>query len=278
MLNDLSGVCMFCTKCGQKNSDSSRFCFKCGEKLSALSGDERLSDDDRSYQSTRKLNQESLDKESEDDLRAASDKLDSNEKAQVFQYLKGYHLEFYDGLSEAVRTRFCEIVKTKKFDNVLSNVYVSRDCIMVVPDSRDNYGLALAGLILGGGVGLIGAAGALAGGMVAKIFSNKQLSNLNEVFKEAKDVLIINAANIKVDAYDYRNHWDISGGEWETRIRIEGDAYFNGMVARGAMVFSVEGKTYERTLFAKANKKVPELMGILGLPVPEIKKETKFIW
>lgn len=268
---------MFCTKCGQKNSDSSRFCFKCGERLLSLNGDDPLRDANNSLTQSKSGNQDSFKGQSFDEAPVTM-RAETNETAQVFQFLKGHHLEFYDGLSEAVRTRFCEIVKTKKFDNVLSNVYVSRDCMMVVPDSRENYGLALAGLILGGGVGLFGAAGALAGGMVAKIFSNKQHSNLNEVFKEAKDVLIINAANIKVDAYDYRNHWDISGGEWETRIRIEGDAYFNGMVARGAMAFSVEGKTYERTLFAKANKKVPELMGILGLPVPEIKKETKFIW
>jgi len=243
---------MFCTQCGSNNSEVAKFCSSCGNKLSSNS--------------------------SVDDLNLVPSSTVTEKSSEIIEFAKQIYSYIHGSLSSDVESKFCEIVKAKKFDKVISNVFVSEDVILFTPHSKDRSGLALAGLILTGGAGLVGVLGMSAGSAIAQIFSNRQSESIQNILKNLENTLVLNAKKVQIKAYDYRRNWDLAGGEWETRISIGGEGYFNGKAGDCTIVFSVEGKTYERTFFSKANNKVPELCKILGISVPDIKKETKFIW
>lgn len=244
---------MYCSHCGFKLTDGAKFCSSCGEKQPSMLVESAPSADPPSATST----------------------LDQAEPVEFAKQVRSY---MWGSLADGVESKFCEIVKAKKFNDVLCNVVVSKDAILVSPHSRDRGGLALAGLVLTGGAGLIGALGMSAGAALAQLFSDRQSESLQGLLKNLENTLVLNASTLKVKAYDYRSSWDLGGGEWETRISIHGDGFFNGLNGDCAVVFSVPGKTYERTLLCKANNKVPELARILGISVPDIPKETKFVW
>jgi hypothetical protein len=243
---------MFCTQCGSKNSEESKFCASCGNKLISNSSVGNL------------------------DLNLPDTAIVKS--SEIIEFAKQINSYLNGSLSSDVESKFCEIVKAKKFDKVLSNVFVSEDVILITPHSKDRNGIALTGLILTGGAGMAGILGMTAGSAIAQLFSNRQAQSIQNILKNLENTLVLNSKTIKVKAYDYRRIWDLAGGEWETRISIGGEGYFNGKVGDCTIIFSIEGKTYERTFFSKANNKVPELCKILGIAVPDIKKETKFIW
>ena len=243
---------MFCTQCGSNNSEEAKFCASCGNKLSSTSSVSNL---DMVQTSTF-----------------------TEKSSELIEFAKQVYSYTHGSLSSDVEGKFCEIVKAKKFDKVISNVFVSKDVILYTPHSKDRSGLALAGLVLTGGAGFAGVLGMSAGAAIAQLFSNKQSDSIQNILKNLENTLVLNTKTVKVKAYDYRRIWDLAGGEWETRISIGGEGYFNGKAGDCTIVFSVEGKTYERTIFSKANNKVPELCKILGISVPDIKKETEFKW
>lgn len=241
---------MFCSNCGFKLADDSKFCSSCGAKLTSSIEINEPSD------STPK----------------------ANNNVEFTEVVKETDVNVTGSLADDVKSRFCEIVKAKNFSKVLSNIYVSKEAIIVTPHSKDRSGLALAGLILTGGAGLVGALGMSAGAAIGQLFSKNQSDSIKNMLKNLENTLVINASSIVIKAYDYRTNWDLAGGEWETRISLSGEAIFNEKVGDCSIVFSIYGKTYERTFFSKANNKVPELAKILGIKVPDIQKETKFIW
>lgn len=243
---------MFCTQCGSKNGEEAKFCASCGNKL--LANPSGIIPD------------------------VVPSPTVIEKSSPIVPYAEQIYSYIHGSLSSDVKSKFCEIVKAKNFDKVISNVFVSEEVILFTPHSKDRSGLALAGLVLTGGAGLIGVLGMTAGSAIAQLFSNSQSQSIQNILKNLENTLVLNAKTVQLKAYDYRRNWDLAGGEWETRISIGGEGYFNGKAGDCTIVFSFEGKTYERTFFSKANNKVPELCKILGIPVPDIKKETKFIW
>ena len=111
-----------------------------------------------------------------------------------------------------------------------------------------------------------------------KISKKNSWDDSENILQKLENVLIFNTLNLKIKAYDYRRDWDFAGGEWETRISIEGESLFNGKSGICTIFLGFGGKTYERSFLTSANNKVPELCNILGIPTPLIKKETKFLW
>lgn len=245
---------MFCNSCGATNPDGANFCSTCGKNITSIDT-QLVTSNDSEIKNTSINDDEKINE-------FASD---------VYSYIKG-------SLATEVENKFCQVVKAKTFGDVLSNVYVSKKAILVTPSSKDRSGFALAGIILTGGAGAIGVLGMHAGNAIGKLFSNEQSTDAENIQKKLEDVLIFNTSNLKIKAYDYRRDWDFAGGEWQTRVSIEGESIFNGKSGVSELVFAFEGKTFERSFLTKANNKVPELCDILGVPVPSIKKETKFIW
>ncbi len=192
----------------------------------------------------------------------------------------GEQISLYVGgtLAGLVEDRFSQIVKAKTFDAVLCDLYVNRKVILVTPAAKDRSSLALAGLILTGGTGALGALGMAAGMAFGEIFQNRQADGVKSLIKNLTDTIIIDASSVELGAYDYRRTWDLAGGEWETRISVKGKAIFNGIEGGIALVFAFEGKTYERSFLCKANNKVPELAKMINKPVPNILKGSKFLW
>jgi hypothetical protein len=240
---------MFCTDCGFKNHDHAKFCSSCGVR-------QQLSPP-----------------------QSIPDQVTPNKSDDTFvEYAKNISLTLNGSLASQVESKFCDIVNVKKFDKVLSSILVGQDIILIVPAAKNRHGFTIAGILLSGGSGLISILGMTAGTAIGQLFINNQSNSVNALRKQLEDTLIINASTIRLKAYDYRSMWDFGGGEWETRISIEGEALFNGYKGNCEIRFSAEGKTYERTFLCKANNKVPELAKLLKIPTPEIKKETKFIW
>lgn len=238
---------MFCSNCGFKLLINSKFCSSCGIKL---------------------------EQQPDVDMGVPAQTVNS----EFFQFLKEESLSISGEISDEVKNKFTEILKAKNFSKVLCNVFVSKEAIIVTPHSKDRSGLALAGLILTGGAGLIGVLGMSAGAAIGQLFSKNQSDSVQNLIKNLENTLVINTNGVQLKAYDYRTNWDLAGGEWETRISISSQSLFNEHVGDCSIVFSVYGKTYERTFFSKANNKVPELAKIIGIKVPDIQKETKFLW
>lgn len=237
---------MFCTQCGSNNSEEAKFCASCGRNMTLLNSD-----------SKNKKNITSNDLE--------------NKNYKIIEYEKEVRFHIYGSIAKDVESKFSEVVNAKTFDDVRSNIRISKEFIMVTPHSRDRSNLVSFGL-LGGPLGIIAA------GFIAKLFSSHHDFSVKNSLQMIENILFLDATTLKVKAYDYRNSWDLGGGEWETRISIAGDGLFNGKAGDCTIVFAIPGKTYERTFFNKSNNKVPELCKILSLPVPDIKKETKFLW
>lgn len=240
---------MFCTDCGFKNRDNAQFCSSCGARQQAAPP------------------------------QAIAEQPTLQKNGNIFvEFAKNISLTLHGTIASQIESKFCDIVKVKKFDKVLSSILVSQDVILIVPAAKSRHGFTVAGILLTGGSGLIGVLGMAAGTAIGQLFVNSQSASVSALRKQLEDTLIIDVSTIKLNAYDYRSMWDLGGGEWETRVSIAGDALFNGRKENCELRFSVEGKTYERSFLCKANNKVPELAKLLNIPTPEIKKQTKFIW
>ena len=245
---------MFCNYCGTSNPNDAKFCSSCGKNLTSVN-----------LQTPR----------------TGETKVDNNsmESSEIIkEFVTDAHLYIEGSLATEVENKFSLIVKAKTFKDVLCNVYISKQAIFVSPSSKNRSGFALAGIILTGGAGAIGVLGMALGSAIGKIFSNKQSIDSENILQKLENVLIFNTLNLKIKAYDYRRDWDFAGGEWETRISIEGESLFNGKSGICTIFLGFGGKTYERSFLTSANNKVPELCNILGIPTPLIKKETKFLW
>lgn len=204
---------------------------------------------------------------------------DQQKSKDLIQYEKGISGYFGGSLCDSVGDRFCQIVKAKASTDVLCSIYVNEEAVVISPVAKNGSGSwALTGMILSGGSGAIGVLGLAAGKALWHAFHQTKAESVIELPAHLQDILMIDAKSIELTAYDYRSSWDFGGGEWETRIRLVGDAIFNGVKGTGGLIFAYEGKTYDRSFMAKANGKVPELAKLLGIPVPNIPKETKFIW
>lgn len=201
-----------------------------------------------------------------------------NKGLQFVQFVKKGKFYIYGELGELIENRFCEILNIKKFDRALCDLYVSHDFILLSPSGKSMSGFGVAGLLLTGGAGAVGVLGYETGKAIGRFFENLQTAEPPEALRGFDDAVVISTRDLILEAYDYRNSFDLFGGDWETRIRIKGEAAFNGRRGDIRLVFSFGGKTYDGALMSKGNNKVPELAKILDIPVPPIRQETKAIW
>lgn len=241
---------MHCIECGDKLLAEAKFCGQCGTKVTTPYSP-----------SSNEISEPSC-----------------KERANFVEIAAPVFAEISGTLSKSVRQKFCEIVGVKKYEKVLTSVYVSKHIVLLAPHSKDRSGLAVAGIALTGGAGLIGALGMSAGAAVGRFLSERESKNNQALMNDFRDKLVFDASTVELSAYDYRRHWDFAGGEWETRIAFSGVAFLNGEVGDCKFVFAVDGKTYAKTFLLKANEKVPQIAKLLGRPTPTIREETKLIW
>jgi hypothetical protein len=201
-----------------------------------------------------------------------------SEDEKLVHFLKKHSVRIEGSLQNLIESKFCEIINTKNFDKVLCDLFINSNLILLTASGKDRKGFAIAGLVLTGGAGLAGMLGLAAGNAIGKLFDDVQNNTSENTLKDFKDILIMNPKKSSLNAYDYRTDWDLGGGEWQTRICLKGEGIFNGEKGDVSLIFTFEGKTYDRTFMVKPNNKVPELANTLALPIPQIKQETKFIW
>jgi hypothetical protein len=244
------------------------------ESLWLKSKVECLGDEERAKYLYIKLRVEEL---NSTNLPSIQPKLEGNDE-KLIHFLNKQSVLIEGSLEKSIQSKFCEIINTKKFDKVLCDLFLNSNLILLMPSGKDRSGFGIAGLFLTGGSGLAGAIGLAAGNAIGKVFNSKQNFISDEIQKDFENVLIINSRAVSLDAYDYRTSWDLAGGEWQTRVRLQGEGIFNGTKGDVSLVFTFDGKTYERSFLVKANNKVPELANALSIPIPQIKQETKFKW
>jgi hypothetical protein len=242
---------MFCSNCGFKNSENSKFCTSCGTRI---------------Y--TTKPNT----------LPQSMGDLSDINAPNLIEVFSKIQPGISGSLCEDVADKFPKIIGAKYFYKIFCTVYASKEYIALVPHSKDRTGLALVGIILTGGSGALAVLGMAAGSAVADALSNRESNKNKYILTNPEGAVIFDTSKVIIDAYDYRSAIGFSGGEWETRISIKGETYFNGKSGDFSFSFSVMGKTYKDTFFSKANKKMPELFRILEKEPLEIKESTKRIW
>jgi len=241
---------MFCTNCGHENNDSAKFCSHCGERI----GDS-IAKTGSSHESAQISN----------DIKA-NDLTCFMDAVQV--YLSG-------SVADTVKKKYCEMLKVKSFDKVLCSIYANSDCVVLVPKSKDARAFMVAGMLLGGGAAFSVLFGAI-GNAFDKARMASQTSDVQKLFDATRNVLVVNAKTVRLDAKDVRFLWNLGGGDWYTEISITGQSVFNDETGDCRISFQVEGRSNKKTWHAKPNNKVAELSVLLGISQPEIKEEKNF--
>lgn len=243
---------MYCSNCGSENNFDANFCFHCGARLTRVSDTSQPDND-------------------------VAAPIGNSQKPEKFHcWVENTQCYVSGSLAKMIKESFCTALKVESFDKVLCNIYVNREYLVLVPKSKDRTAFRNIGMILGGGAAfsvLFGAAGA----SLDKLMGGGYSKNQTDLLHELKNVLVLDARNITVQATDERTSWNIEGGDWFTAISIHGQGVFNENEGHCEIVCNIEGRSNVKTWHAKPNNKINELCALLEVQVPEIKEvKNKF--
>ena len=129
---------MFCTSCGFKNPDGSKYCASCGKSISVDTKPEEI---------TSNMNE------------AKS----ANDVGSLVQIGEAISCTFSGKNSDELSRTMGQSMGVKDAYKLVFNLYASPGIFVVLPASKDRSGLAMFGLLLGGGGLAAGAMGALQG-------------------------------------------------------------------------------------------------------------------
>lgn len=233
---------------------------------------ECLGDDEKAKYMYIKLRVDELKNE------AAQNKSEPNcdKELVLTNFLEQSVFELKGSLSKQVKDKFCEIIGVKNFDKVLCSLFVSPQKIILIPFGKYRRGLEVAGALLGGGA-VFSVLGGFAGKALSSGLNKYNNKSSSDPLKENNIFLLMDTTTTILSAYDYRFQWDLTGGEWHTRVRLKGKGVIDSVEGEIELIFSFEGKSNERTFLTKPNKKVSELANLLNITAPVIKSE-KFTW
>jgi hypothetical protein len=189
---------------------------------------------------------------------------------KILYAIENVHLYIDGSASKEIETSFCSALNLKKYESVLSSIYITNKNIIFVPSSKKRGGLAIAGLVLGGGtpIGLIGAA---AGQAIANFLQKNQGDkSIPDPNGDNARYPVMEASTAIISASEYMFNWDIAGGDWDTTIKISGNCFFGGKSIDVVFSITVDGKVSEKSFLKTRNTTLDELCAALGKPIPNI--------
>jgi hypothetical protein len=174
-------------------------------------------------------------------------------------FLKQGHYYFDGSIKDRIEKKFCEILKTKKYSNVLSDLYVNKNFIIITPSSKDTTSIELLG-ILGGHAGLA------AMQSFTQFVRNKQSDKIKDKIDVLKNFVVFDAKSCEIKAKEVKYGFGWLA-EWHTWVLIEGDCLFDGTKERISVRFEIDC-----TLFGARERNkttISELCSRIGKPAPK---------
>jgi hypothetical protein len=207
-----------------------------------------------------KLRVEELDNNIKDTLTPSS--LDTLDK-----FLSQGSFHFEGLIKDNIEKTFCRIVNTKKYSDVLSDLYISKNFIVLIPSSstKNTRSIELTGL-LGGTIGI-----SLMHSF-AQSRLNKQSDKIKDKLNGLENCVILDAGTCEIKAKE------ISGGflgEDQFWVMIEGDSTFNGAQERISIRFELSCILFGAIKKNKAT--VTRLCSRIGKPTPIFYKDKKVL-
>ena len=212
---------MYCTFCGKENPSSFVFCNACGKKKEDLVRDEHT---------------------------------DKNTINNFSEIATAIQLSFGGRDGKQVEQLLAKSIAHKSGGRTLYNLYASKSYLIVLPATKDKGGIALFGLLLGGGALAAAAMGAL--DALSKKLENKDAMTtaagedaLTSALVFAKESIRLSAKEIRAGDFDPFDPF-----KKETWILVTGIGLFNNRNYELSIKFGFEGQV--------TNPKKPKLKAL----------------
>jgi hypothetical protein len=204
---------MFCSFCGEKNSDNFRFCSSCGKQRSSIESD--------------------IQNKSPNQVQNLSD---------FKEIANTIHVFFSGNEGSSLGQVIANSLQLKNTSKILFNLYVSENYFVVLPVSKDKGGMVLWGLLLGGGALAGAAVGALEA--LSKKLELKDAKAVSEQDDALKNALIFPKSNIRLQVKETRaNTGSLSDlYKKETWFLITGTGLYNLREWNVAVEFGFSGQ------------------------------------
>lgn len=219
---------MYCTNCGEKNSQGSRFCSNCGQPTKAAQSDTKENNLNNNISNDSDMNFIEV---------ASSVSLTMDLDGNV------HSIADFEILCELIG----KYTKLKPVHNILYNIYLSNEYLVILPASKDRGNIAVLGLLLGGGA-LGGAAVELLHNVAKKIEKSESEIDLekinllnNSIVYNTKDVVL------KIKECASTSGIFFTTSIVKTHFKIMGPAVYNRKNYRLEVNFSISGQCSDNT-------------------------------